>query len=172
MGDQPLTLRPGGPDDLEWLLGLFDEAVAWMVARGQERQWGAEPWSQTPARRDGVSRLIGGGGLRVAVRDGQDVGALIVGEAPAHVPAADEPELYIELLLVSRHHAGLRIGEWLVQRAVDEARQRGLGRLRVDCWAGAPTLVAWYEARGFQRTTTFEVDLHGGWTGQVFAMAV
>ena len=39
--------------------------------------------------------------------------------------------------------------------------------LRVDCWAGAPALVAWYERQGFVRSGTFDV---GGWIGQVFTM--
>ena len=171
MSESKPTIRLGGPADLNWLLGLFDEAVAWMVARGQAQQWGADPWSQDPARRARVAGLIESGGLRIAVLDGQDVGALVVGQAPAHVPAIAQPELYIELLLVSRRFAGRQIGERLVERAVAEARVRGLAIVRVDCWAGAPTLVAWYEARGFQRTQTFHADVRGGWTGQVFAMS-
>jgi ribosomal protein S18 acetylase RimI-like enzyme len=33
-----VEIRRGDEDDTDWLLGLFDEAVAWMVARGQSRQ--------------------------------------------------------------------------------------------------------------------------------------
>lgn len=172
MTDGELSIRPGGPADLAWLLDLFDEAVAWMVARGQPQQWGAQPWSADPAARDRVAGLISGGGLRVARSEGEDVGALIVGHAPPHVPAIDEAELYIELLLVSRRFAGRRIGERLVERAVAEARAWGVATVRVDCWAGAPTLVAWYEARGFTRAGTFQVDVRGGWHGQIFAMSV
>ena len=51
--------------------------------------------------------------------------------------------------------------------AADEARESGAAVLRVDCWAGAPPLVAWYERQGFERSGTFDVD---GWIGQVFAM--
>ena len=72
-------------------------------------------------------------------------------------------------LLVSRRHAG-RIGEALVDAALAEARAGDAAVLRVDCWAGAPSLVAWYEARGFQRAGAFEVN--DGWVGQVFAMSV
>ena len=171
MTDNEPTIRLGGPADVDWLLGLFDEAVAWMVARGQARQWGAQPWSQDPARRAQVTGLTERGGLRIAVLDGQDAGALVVGQAPSHVPAIAQPELYIELLLVSRRFAGRQIGERLVERAVAEARERGRAIVRVDCWAGAPTLVAWYEARGFAPTETFHADIRGGWTGQVFAMS-
>ena len=59
------------------------------------------------------------------------------------------------------------VGARLVAAAAQEARDAGAALLRVDCWAGAPPLVAWYERQGFQRTGTFDV---GGWIGQVFAM--
>jgi hypothetical protein len=49
----------------------------------------------------------------------------------------------------------------------DEARAAGAAVLRVDCWAGAPALVAWYERQEFERSGTFDVD---GWIGQVFTM--
>jgi ribosomal protein S18 acetylase RimI-like enzyme len=164
-----VSFRDGGPDDLPWLLGLFDEAIEWMVARGQTGQWGTEPMSQTERGRASATRLCGGDGLRVAALDGDQVAALVVGdEPPPHVDRIDEPELYIHLLLVSRRHAGRRIGEALVDRAIDEGRERDRPVLRVDCWAGAPTLVSWYEARGFQRAGTFDVT--DGWVGQVFAM--
>ncbi len=80
----------------------------------------------------------------------------------------DRPELYIELLLTSRRRSGQRIGDRLVQLAVDEAGAARRQLLRVDCWAGAPTLVAWYERQGFMRCGTFVVN--GGWSGQIFAM--
>ena len=72
-----MRIRRGGPGDADAVIALFDEAVAWMVARGQT------------------------------------------------------------------------------------------GQLRVDCWAGAPKLVGFYEAQGFVRDGTFDVR---GWPGQVFVM--
>ena len=163
-----LTLRRGGPEDLGWLLGLFDEAVAWMVARGQPEQWGTTPWSEDPARRARAQGLVDGGGLRVAQRDRQGLGALVLGHRPPYVSAIAEPELYVLGLLTARTHAHEGIGAWLVARAIEEARAAEAQVLRVDCWAGAPTLVAWYERQGFMRSDTFEVN--DGWRGQVFAM--
>jgi GNAT superfamily N-acetyltransferase len=84
------------------------------------------------------------------------------------VAPIDRSELYIELLISARRHAGNGIGSRLVRLADDLAVQRGVEVLRVDCWAGAPTLVAWYEAQGFARSGTFDV---GGWKGQVFEKA-
>ena len=162
-------IRRGDEEDRDWLLSLFDEAVAWMVARGQAGQWGSEPFSSSPRRIARVSGLIDSGGLRVAELDGEPVSALVIGIAPLHVPPPDRPELYINLLISSRRHAGSGIGSMLVRHAVDEARMRDAHQLRVDCWAGAPTLVRWYRYQGFEPTGTFDVD---GWLGQIFAMAL
>lgn len=164
-----VAIRTGDPTDAPALLGLFDEAIAWLTARGQTGQWGSEPFSARAAGRDRVRACCAGGGLRIAELDGRPVGALVVGDAPAYVAAAEIPELYIELLLTSRRCAGRGLGGRLVGVALDEARAAGVGRLRVDCWAGAPGLVAWYRSQGFVPTETFD---RNGWIGQVFAMPV
>jgi GNAT superfamily N-acetyltransferase len=160
-----LRMRPGTAADEGALLGLFDEAVEWMVARGQPGQWGDRPFSERPETRRRVREFARHEGLWIAERDGEPVGALIVGVHPPHVEPIDRIELYIELLISARRHAGNGIGARLVRLADDLAAQRGVEVLRVDCWAGAPTLVGWYEAQGFARSGTFDV---GGWKGQVF----
>jgi GNAT superfamily N-acetyltransferase len=162
-----LRIRDGGEDDTGWLLGLFDEAVEWMVARGQSGQWGSEPFTGNPRRIAPVGGLIDSGGLRVAELDGEPVAALVVGIAPLYVPPPEMPELYINLLISSRRHAGNGIGSRLVRHAVAEARDGDSEQLRVDCWAAAPSLVRWYCDQGFVPTATFDVD---GWPGQILAM--
>lgn len=170
MAATELSFRTGIPADTDWLLGLFDGAVAWLAARGQTKQWGSAPFTAREDGRRRVAELCSGGDLRVAALDGEDVAALALGRHPAHVEPIDRPELYINLLLVSRAHAGRRIGEALVDRALAEAREQGTEVVRVDCWGGAPSLVAWYEARGFVRSSRFTVN--GDWTGQVFELAL
>lgn len=164
-----LTLRRGRPDDFAALLGLFDEAVAWMVARGQPGQWGDRPFSERPEARERVRGFAASPGLWIAERDGEPVGAVVVGSHPPHVEPVAASELYVELLISSRAHAGNGIGARLVRLARDIAARRGVDLLRVDCWAGAPGLVAWYERQGFRRSGTFDV---GGWIGQVFEMRI
>jgi len=162
-----MRIRRGGPADAGAVIGLFDEAVAWMVARGQTGQWGSEPMSRNAKMVARVRAWADGDGLWMAEDGGAPVGALVVGERSEHVHAVDEPELYVELLLSARARAGERIGARLVEHAVALASGAGLPLLRVDCWAGAPGLVAFYEAQGFERDGTFDVR---GWIGQVFSM--
>lgn len=137
-----LAIRVGGPSDEPVLLRLFDEAIAWLVARGQSGQWGSVPYSSRPAGVEQVARLAGEGGLRIAELGGLPVGALVMGPAPAYVPAAEREEIYVQLLLTSRAYAGQQIGARLLDRALTEARQRGCEQVRVDCRAGAPGLIA------------------------------
>ena len=132
-----LNIRHGSVADTQLLLDLFDEAVAWLVERGQPDQWGERPWSSR--------------------------------ERPGHVPPVDLPELYVNLLLTSRRHAGKQLGARLVDVAIDEARAADRDVLRVDCWAGAPTLIAWYQRQGFTPAGTFELN---GWKGQIFNMSL
>jgi GNAT superfamily N-acetyltransferase len=162
-------IRTGSAADAPAVVGLFDEAVAWLVARGQEGQWGTTPWSQRPELVARTHAWARGDGLRIAQEDGDatPLGALVLGAHPPHVEPIDEPEAYVEALVTSRAHAGRRIGAQLVAAAAEEARDAGAAVLRVDCWAGAPPLVAWYERQGFRRSGSFDVR---GWIGQVFTM--
>jgi GNAT superfamily N-acetyltransferase len=161
-----VTIRPGNSEDAAIILALFDDAVAWLVARGQPGQWGTEPFSAFPARVEKAREWAASGGLFVA---GEGTGMIVLGGHPPHVEPPPRPELYIEALVTSRAHKGEDIGGALIRHAIAHTREQGLDLLRVDCWAGAPGLVAWYEAQGFAKTGSFEVK---GWRGQVFAMDV
>ncbi len=162
-----LLIRPGDEADGPAVVALFDEAVAWLVQRGQTGQWGSTPFSERPGLRERVHGFRGGGGLHIAERGGEPVGVLVVGPAPAYAPPAAVPELYIILLLSSRRLTGQGIGSVLVHKAIELAYGQKAEVLRVDCWAHAPGLVRWYEKHGFTRSSRFELN---GWQGQIFTM--
>jgi GNAT superfamily N-acetyltransferase len=162
-----LEIRVGGPADAGLVLGFFDEAVEWLVARGQTGQWGTEPFSAKDARVVRIAEWAAGGGLRIAELDGEPAGAIVIGARPPHVAPVSVSERYVEALVSSRRFAGNDVGGALVRRAIEETRAAGVSLLRVDCWAGAPALVAWYEAQGFRRSATFLV---GDWPGQVLSL--
>ena len=162
-----MRIREGGPEDAATVLALFDEAIAWLVARGQTGQWGSRPFSEIDARVAAAAEWAASGGLRIACEGEEPVGALVLGARPEHVSPAPRAERYITALVTSRAHAGKGIGAELVHRAIKETRTAGLSLLRVDCWAGAPSLVEWYERQGFRRSGTFTVR---DWHGQVFSM--
>ncbi len=164
-----VTIRAGRDGDAELLLELFDGAVAWLVSRGQIGQWGGEPFSATPGGVARITDLAAEDGLRVAEINGCGVGAIVTGSAPDDVLPVRETELYVLALISSRAHAGRGIGARLIDHARQEARQMGCQQLRVDCWAGSPGLIGFYESVGFTKLDTFKV---GGWSGQVLSMSL
>jgi len=169
-----MRIRPGGPDDVAAVLALGDEAVKWMNARGNTRQWGTAPWTGNQEREATIRDQAHGGGMLIAEdQDGKALGALVITEIPQpYVPPAADRELYINLLLVSRRHSGQGIGAALIERAKHETAARGIGLIRVDCWAGEDgSLVRVYEGYGFSRVQEFTVALPAGeWPGMLLAM--
>ncbi|HEY5051505.1 MAG TPA: GNAT family N-acetyltransferase [Acidothermaceae bacterium] len=164
-----IVVRAGAEGDAAVILGLWDEAIAWLVARGQPEQWGTEPASARAKTRETVQQWVRGSGVRVAEDGGRPVGvSVIVPSPPDHVPAIARSETYLLFLVSSRACAGQGIGSALVRRAAADARNAGSDVLRVDCWAGAPALIAWYTRQGFVPSDTYTV--HDGWRGQVFEM--
>jgi GNAT superfamily N-acetyltransferase len=172
--DHSLTVRAGDGSDAGAVLGMLDGAVAWLTALGRTGQWGTTPFSAIPARVAMIAEFTAEPGrLFVADLDGQPAGALAVGAAPEHIPPVCEPELYVNLLVTDRAYAGRGVGAALTAHARDLTLARGLGLLRVDCYAGDDrALVRRYVALGFTPTDGFTVERPGmpPWPGQVLAM--
>jgi ribosomal protein S18 acetylase RimI-like enzyme len=163
-------VRPGGLADVRPVLGLLDGATRWLVGLGRTGQWGTEPHSTNPRRLTAMMRWVPQGHLHVAEIDGTVVGALVVGEAPDNIPVVYEPELYVNLLVTDRARQGRGLGGLLLDHARVLAVRRGIGLLRVDCYAGDDqALVDWYRRQGFTPTEPFTVRLPTGtdWPGQV-----
>ena len=165
-------LRTAGRDDAATVLGLFDSAVARLVAEGLREQWGDQPWSSVPRRVGQVASWLDGAGSWVAATgDGTPVGFLHVGPAPPYVPPATVPESYVVALVTSRAPDAGGAGRVLLEHAVDDARERGVARVRVDCFAGnGGRLVTFYESCGF--TPDGEFTVGDGWLGRVLVREV
>jgi ribosomal protein S18 acetylase RimI-like enzyme len=162
-----LIVRTGGSADTAAVLGLFDRAVEWLVARGRTGQWGSRPFSTDRRRIEEADGWAVSGGLRIAEIGGVVAGAIVLGAAPPYVPAVHEPELYLQAFVTDRALAGRGVGRALLDRAAAEAMARGTPLLRIDCWAGGDgALVRYYQRAGFTPTERFAV---GDWQGQVLA---
>lgn len=163
-----VRVSPGGRDGAAALLALFDDAVAWLTARGQTGQWGSEPFSTRPRARARVEAFATDDELWFAVApDGRPAGAIVLGDAFEHIPPATRPELYVRVLLTASAWRGHGVGATLIDHAVERARAAGVEQLRVDCWDGVPELPRVYEGLGFTRVGEFTV---GDWRGAVLQM--
>ncbi|MFE6050882.1 GNAT family N-acetyltransferase [Kitasatospora sp. NPDC056446] len=172
-----MKIRNGGPADVPDILSLLDGAVSWLTGENRTGQWGDQPFSSVPARVDQVSSYTADPFLvRLAVdEDGRTIGCCVLSEdCGKYPPTVDERELYVRLLVTDRSRKGSGIGAALIADAVEETRRRGIGLMRVDCYAGNDRkLVGRYRALGFTETVGFEVEQPSGpWPGQVLEIRV
>ncbi|QKW21133.1 GNAT family N-acetyltransferase [Kitasatospora sp. NA04385] len=170
-----MHVRTGGPDSAPLLLGLLDAAVARLAARGRTDQWGAQPWSQRPDAARRAARVTAENLVLVAEpeRGGAPLGICVLADrAPGGLPPAGEPELFVRRTVTDPAHRGAGVGAALVAEARRRARERGIGLLRVDCYAGGDgRLAAQYERLGFTRTAAFTEDRPTGpWPGQLLEL--
>jgi len=163
-----VEIRRGGPDDLSAIMAMLDGAVAWLAASGRTGQWGSEPWSADPRRAGRIADRVREDAVWIAEVDGRPAGALTHSPtAPEGVPAADEPELYVRLLVTSRAFTGRGVGSALLDHARAQARELGVGLVRVDCYAGGDgRLVEYYRRNGFTPGDAFRV---GEWPGRLLS---
>ncbi|MFG2091022.1 MULTISPECIES: GNAT family N-acetyltransferase [unclassified Spirillospora] len=166
-----MEIRRGGAGDAPVMLAMLDGAVAWLAAQGRSGQWGSEPWSDDPRRVERIAGIARGDEIWVAEVDGRPAGVMAVSpRPPSYVDAIDEPELYITLLVTDRAFAGHGIGGALIGKAKDEARAKGAGLLRVDCYGGGGgRLVEYYRRNGFEPVAEFKV---GDWPGRLLSQRV
>lgn len=164
-----MIIRSARPEGIPYALAMLDKATEWLVAQGRTGQWGTERQSTDPRRLAQAARWGDSGGFYLAWIDDEAVGALVVGQAPSHIPPAGEPELYVNMLVTDRDRVGAGIGAALLEHARALARQQGVGLLRLDCFGGEDrALVRYYEKQGFTATETFSFQLPRGlWQGQV-----
>jgi GNAT superfamily N-acetyltransferase len=159
-----MRIERGGRSGAARLLALFDDAIGWLVARGQTGQWGSQPFSADPGRAARADGWAAGGGLWFAVDGSLDAGAIVLGDAHDYVPPPTRPELYVQVLLTASAWRGRGVGAALIEHALGEARAAGAEQLRVDCWDGVPELPRAYERLGFTRVGSFDVK---GWPGAI-----
>jgi GNAT superfamily N-acetyltransferase len=91
-----------------------------------------------------IEELIELGRVLVATLDGEIVGCLQLLD-----PTADG-EIELAILAVAEGHQGRGIGTALVERAVVEARERGLRTMRVGTSSADISNLRFYQRRGFR----------------------
>jgi GNAT superfamily N-acetyltransferase len=129
-----------GPDQVDDVLNLLDEAAAWLQARGIS-QWPERfesSWVEEAIRR-GETRLVQVGGAISAT-------VTLDWSDPAWSDVAGSAG-YLHRMAVRRRASGL--GAVILAWAADIACQRGRKALRLDCVASNERLRAYYEAAGF-----------------------
>ena len=149
-----LRIRCAAADDMETIIGLINDARAWLPSKGTD-QW-AEPWPNPAARDARVLRDLKAGRTWLVHEDGGDAPVATItcsDRGNRRLWTAEEQlasAVYIARLIVRRNRAGERIGEALI----DWAGARGVRCwsaewIRIDVWTTNEALRNYYEKRGF-----------------------
>jgi GNAT superfamily N-acetyltransferase len=157
-----VDVRIATADDLAAVLGILDEAAAWLWSRSI-RQW------PEYFRSSWVLPRLEAGETWLAWSGGEAVGTFTLQwDDVAWSDHHDDDAGYVHRLAVRRSSAGL--GRVLLLRAADQVRDAGRHFLRLDCVATNETLRAYYAGLGFEPRGEVVVpgatgeQLHGGGT--------
>lgn len=100
--------------------------------------------------------------------DSAVLGIMAFNEGPTpggSTPTVAEREMYVHLLLTTRDLVYRGLGVRMMQEAKEEARRRGIGLMRLSCYAGEDgKLIATYEKMGFRKNSD-EVVVVPNWDG-------
>jgi len=159
----PWRIRRTQPSDLTAVLQLFDEAVAWLNARGITDQWGTTPVSARPHLVEEVRGFLDF--AVVAEVDEEDSGKAqpdrLAGFITVSLTLPEEiaplfgertaTAVWVESLVARRTPAARGAGADLLRWAEQRALAHGKTYLGLSCAASNPRLVEYYEGRGFER---------------------
>jgi GNAT superfamily N-acetyltransferase len=132
---------------LDPVIELLEEAADWLWSRGIQ-QW--EPGSIRP-QRPTLLRWARSGALAVATTGDDVAGACFLVDEPSREWADRSGRaLYLHKLVVARAHAGKGVARELLEWCAEQAREREVRQLRLDCWDGSHKLRAFYRAAGYR----------------------
>lgn len=150
-----LAVRQAGIADIPAVSAILDTVRTWMTDRGitlwMDPATGAwfldEAW---------LRPRLAAGEVWIAGLDGEPVAIVrVLWSDPAVWGERETGDAaYLHTLAVRRDRAGEGLGRRVLRWAEGFARENGKRRLRLDCVATIPALVAYYDAAGFARAGT------------------
>jgi GNAT superfamily N-acetyltransferase len=152
VGYLPLELYRADENDHDVVVGLIDAAAKWLRATRDTDQW-TQPWGSEEDRSNRI-RCDLTAGKTWLLRDSGLAAATITAD-PEDYPVwpagwEREPAVYVRRLVVSRDHAGRRLGTALLDWAGLTAREDyGAEWIRVNVWRTNKELHDYYENQGF-----------------------
>lgn len=153
-----LTFDQAQPDELATVLGILDDAAAWL-GRQHIKQWppqfsGVKDW-----RSERIEGYVAAGQTWLVRNHGTPVATFTLSEKsdPDFAdgwPDGPDDALYIFRMAVLRSSAGRQIGTRILNWASARAKDESMRWLRLDCHRRNLALQHYYERHGFERVGT------------------
>ena len=161
-----LTLVRAGITDYDAVMTILREAADWLSARGihQWYHWHMDVGEQI--LRDRIEHHE----VYLFRRDNSPIGTLTIQWSDPDVwgeRGIDGLAGYVHGMAVARSAGGMRVGERMLEWAVNKIAVRGLTFARLDAMASNVPLCHYYEQRGFQPLGTATL-FAGNYTAQLF----
>jgi GNAT superfamily N-acetyltransferase len=136
---------PAKPEDLETVLGILDDAAAWIIGQKLPSVWKPGEFS-----REAFLEQISRAEVHVGLVDGNAAGTITLQWRDLVFWGEQQPDSgYVHKLAVRPAYAGQRIGLEMLKWAEAAAREVGKRFLRLNCLAADRKIRDYYERAGF-----------------------
>lgn len=148
-----VTIRQAGPEEVESVASVLQEAAHWLERSGKAMWRDSE---LTPAR---IAADVEGGLFYIANYERRTAGVIKfqLEDLQFWPDVQQEQSAFVHRLAVKRDFAGGRVSSALLRWAVEQARSLGKTYLRLDCEASRPRLRQVYESFGFRHHSDRQV---------------
>ena len=146
----PVTIERVSREDLDVVMGVLNDATAWLHRAGASNQWQyplpRSSWDRTARGLDDGEVFLARG------QDGKAIGTLRLEWTDRYGAWPVEPDAagYMRSLATTASVRGEGIGAVLVDWAGAQVVERGRRYLRLRCCGENPALCRYYEGLGFQ----------------------
>jgi len=139
------TVVPANPEDIDIVLGILDEAAAWIIEHELPSVWKPGGFSREIFL-DQISR----GEVHIGLVDEKPAGTITLQWADLMFWGEQQPDSgYVHKLAVRPAYAGQKIGLEMLKWAESAARKAGKKFLRLNCLAEDRKIRDYYERAGF-----------------------
>jgi GNAT superfamily N-acetyltransferase len=143
------SIRRASVDDVELLVGIRNESVAYKVALG-DLAWGKGGWTEAVAR-----QRIEFNEWYLIELDETPVGMLSLSWEDQKYWGPQDPDAgYAHGISVRDGFHGVGVGSYAIDWCANQVRANRRNRLRLDCDVKNAKLCAYYESLGFARVAT------------------
>lgn len=150
-----LTRADNSPEHFRIILGLIDDAAAWLRSKGTD-QW-ERPWPDRERRDARVQKGLHGRKTWIVWHGTEPAATVTIARHanPAVWPESaydlSEPAVYLHRLITAPAYAGWGLGAELIDWAgLSAAEQYGARSIRIDVWRTNTALHDYYRKRGFE----------------------
>jgi protein-tyrosine phosphatase len=136
---------PAKPEDIDTVLGILDEAAAWIIAQKLPSVWKPGGFSRE-AFLDQISR----GEVHIGLVHGEPAGTVTLQWSDLVFWGEQQPDSgYVHKLAVRPVYAGKKLGVEMLRWAENKARTASKKFLRLNCLAADRKIRDYYESAGF-----------------------